>query len=83
MTARARLEIVKGAARQTLGITAGRPATIGRSANADLQIVSGPVSRVHCQLQFDGGNWLLTDLDSRNGTWIGSKRDGSHGVLPR
>jgi len=85
MTARARLEVVKGAARQTLGIAAGRPATIGRSANADLQIVSGPVSRVHCQLQFDGRQWLLTDLDSRNGTWIGTKRVKSqpiaHGAI--
>ncbi len=85
MTARARLEIVKGAARQTLRMEAGRPSTIGRSSNADLQIVSGPVSRVHCQLQFDGKQWLLTDLDSRNGTWIGSERVKSkpisHGTI--
>ena len=85
MTARARLEIVKGAARQTVGITAGRPATIGRSKNATLQIMSGPVSRVHCQLQFDGRQWLLTDLDSRNGTWIGTERVKSkpipHGTI--
>ena len=85
MTARARLEIVKGAARQTLSMEAGRPSTIGRSSNADLQIVSGPVSRVHCQLQFDGKQWLLTDLDSRNGTWIGTERVKSrpitHGTI--
>lgn len=85
MSARARLEIVKGAARQTLTMEAGRPSTIGRSSNADMQIVSGPVSRVHCQLQFDGRQWLLTDLDSRNGTWIGTERVKSrpitHGTI--
>ena len=69
-----RLEVVKGAASKTLRLEPGRPATIGRSQAADLQIVSGLVSRLHCKIQFDGRVWILTDLDSRNGTWIGTKR---------
>jgi serine/threonine protein kinase len=80
MSARARLEIVKGAARQTIGISAGKPATIGRSKGASLQILSGPVSRLHCQLQFDGKRWLLTDLDSKNGTWIGGQKIRSKAI---
>ncbi|MEO6953647.1 MAG: FHA domain-containing protein [Polyangia bacterium] len=32
------------------------------------------VSTRHCQLGFDGRGWLLTDLDSTNGTWVDGQR---------
>jgi len=43
---------------------------IGRSADCDLQIQDASVSSRHCELQFDGTQWLLVDLKSRNGVRV-------------
>jgi len=71
---KAELEVVKGYPNRKVPVAAGRPITIGRSKAADVQILHSVVSRLHCQLQYDGSVWVLKDLDSRNGTWIGQNR---------
>ena len=71
---KAEIQVVKGAARATLSFQTGRPVTIGRSQAADMQVLSGVVSRLHCQVQGDGQSWTLKDLDSRNGTWMSGER---------
>lgn len=47
---------------------------IGRSAEAQLQIKEGKISRQHAQVFFEKGQWLIKDLGSRNGTLLNGKR---------
>ncbi|QDU88045.1 FHA domain-containing protein FhaA [Pirellulimonas nuda] len=46
------------------------PFTIGRGAEADLQIASSSVSREHVQLTSSAGQYVLRDLGSTNGTSV-------------
>jgi serine/threonine protein kinase len=77
---KAELEVVSGYPHRKTTIDDGRPITIGRSKAADIQILHSVVSRLHCQLHYDGTSWVVKDLDSRNGTWIEDKRIKSHAL---
>jgi hypothetical protein len=46
------------------------PVTIGRSAEANLQIADTLISRVHCVIRADDDKFVIHDLNSRNGTWV-------------
>jgi DNA-binding NtrC family response regulator len=51
---------------------------IGRAAEADIQIDSEAVSRMHAKLIFAKGRAQVTDLGSHNGTFVNGERiDGS------
>lgn len=43
---------------------------IGRAGDCDLQIPDSSISGHHCELQYDGSLWWVTDLKSRNGTRV-------------
>ena len=43
---------------------------IGRSADCDVRIDSGPVSGQHCELRFEGSWWRIIDLNSKNGVQV-------------
>jgi len=47
---------------------------IGRRSDCDLYIPLMPISRRHCQLNYDGGVLKIRDLGSRNGTYLNGKR---------
>jgi pSer/pThr/pTyr-binding forkhead associated (FHA) protein len=47
---------------------------IGRRADCDLRIPLSSVSRQHCELTFEGGQLLLRDLGSSNGTYHNNTR---------
>jgi DNA-binding NtrC family response regulator len=47
---------------------------VGREADADLQLGCGSVSRRHAQLEMRGDHASLTDLGSRNGTFVNGER---------
>lgn len=47
---------------------------LGRAAQEQLFVSDDRVSREHCRLEFDGTGWTVTDLDSRNGTFVGGLR---------
>jgi signal transduction histidine kinase len=50
--------------------------TIGRSTEADVQVHDILISRIHCRLQWEDGQWFIEDCGSTNGTWmIGRKVD--------
>lgn len=54
--------------------TAGSPpsVSIGRTAPCELVISDDPdLSRRHARIFWSGSNWMLEDLDSSNGTFIG------------
>lgn len=51
-----------------------RPITVGRSVNADVKIEDDGLSRRHFMIVQDGGDYLIRDLGSRNGTWVEGNR---------
>jgi tetratricopeptide (TPR) repeat protein len=57
---------------------------IGRAAHNDIVLPdpSQSVSRVHAKLQYMDGRYLLTDLDSANGTWVGERRVSAIQIEP-
>lgn len=54
--------------------TAGDRFTIGRDASCDLAIADMSVSRQHAQLERTPDGWLLSDLESTNGTRVNGWR---------
>ena len=49
-------------------------ATLGRSSDADLQLVDGKVSRQHCRFTIRNGRLEVEDLGSHNGTYVRGER---------
>ena len=47
---------------------------VGRTAEADLQLIDEKVSREHCLFEPQGTNVVVRDLGSRNGTWVNGER---------
>src|SRR5579863_3680225 len=47
---------------------------IGSGSDCDVQIADPKVSSRHCALRISGSGYLLTDLNSRNGTWVNGER---------
>src|SRR3954469_10411876 len=52
----------------------GQAVTIGRSPTNQIVIKDERCSRCHAEVFFSQGEWTLRDLESRNGTEIGSVR---------
>ena len=48
--------------------------TIGSDPDCDFVLGDATVSRHHARLEFDGRGYVLTDLGSKNGTWVGDVR---------
>jgi pSer/pThr/pTyr-binding forkhead associated (FHA) protein len=40
----------------------------------DVALDDKKVSRLHCEISWTDKGWLLTDLDSTNGSWLDGKR---------
>lgn len=50
------------------------PISIGRGAEADVDVGDVEVSRHHCSLWLWDDDWILKDAHSRNGTWVNDRR---------
>jgi two-component system cell cycle response regulator len=46
------------------------PLVIGRSPKCDIQVDQESVSRNHCRIRFEGGEFLVRDMGSTNGTYV-------------
>lgn len=58
-----------------VALAAERPCVLGRERGSDLVVRDPRVSRRHAELRpLAGGRFLLRDLDSTNGTWVGGDR---------
>jgi serine/threonine protein kinase/formylglycine-generating enzyme required for sulfatase activity len=57
--------------RQTQTISLKASFTIGRQPGNDLTLDDNKISRKHVQIEFDGNNYKVTDLNSSNGTYLG------------
>jgi len=55
-------------------LLSGETITIGRAVENDIVITSKRVSRTHAQVQRKGGEVILQDLDSTNGTFLNDER---------
>jgi pSer/pThr/pTyr-binding forkhead associated (FHA) protein len=55
-------------------------ATIGRRPDNDIAIQSGKVSRYHARIERTAAGFLLEDLHSDNGTWVGGQRIARHSL---
>ena len=70
------IKMVSGSMRGTEVSIKKMTVTIGRSSEADVQVHDILISRVHCKLQWEDGQWFIEDCGSTNGTWmIGQKVD--------
>lgn len=54
-------------------------AVVGRASSCDLRLSAVQVSAEHAALRWTQGRWMLVDLCSRNGTWVGGSRLSSGG----
>jgi pSer/pThr/pTyr-binding forkhead associated (FHA) protein len=50
------------------------PISLGRGAEADVDVGDVEVSRHHCSLLLWDDDWVLKDARSRNGTWVNERR---------
>lgn len=57
--------------------------TIGRSDKSDLCFNIDTISRNHARLSVGSQGVIVTDLQSRNGTWVNRQRVNSAPVFPR
>ena len=61
----------------------GRTVTIGRAATNQIIVKDERCSRSHAEVFLTEGRWTLRDLESRNGTMVGSKRiHGDYSLTP-
>jgi len=49
---------------------AKREMVVGRAESTDIHIFDPAVSSRHCMLKFNGVNWVVVDLHSKNGTKV-------------
>ncbi len=50
------------------------PLTAGREPNRDIQIMDPKVSRRHFTLRKDGENFVIAELDAKNGVYVNTKK---------
>ena len=43
---------------------------IGRDTEADVRLMHNKISRQHAKVHFEGGQWWISDMGSRNGTYL-------------
>lgn len=47
---------------------------IGRSSETDIVLADPKLSRHHCEIRFEEDQFVLSDLDSKNGTYVNGER---------
>ena len=52
----------------------GKPITIGRTSESDVELDNPSISRDHALVEHEKGRNYLTDTGSTNGTWINGKK---------
>ena len=63
-----------GAGGQQFALRPGAPTRIGRALDNDIVVGDGSVSRHHASIEYRNGGFVLRDLGSQNGTWVGGQR---------
>lgn len=68
------LQVVKGPAAGEVFTVDRSHAVLGRGAEADIRIVDPSLSRMHARFDRDGDTLAITDLESRNGSFVDGQR---------
>ncbi len=58
---------------RTLTFNVGEIVTIGRHPDSAVMVMDSRVSRHHVEVRYQDGLWVLEDLDSSNGTFLGGE----------
>jgi pSer/pThr/pTyr-binding forkhead associated (FHA) protein len=61
-------------------VTLGAETVVGRAPDVEIPLDDAGASRRHCRVRMAGAFWVVEDLGSRNGTFVGGKR--IDGVVP-
>ncbi|MBI3269558.1 MAG: HD domain-containing protein [Planctomycetes bacterium] len=59
---------------QSIFLTEGKSIAIGRGEESDIALFDAGLSRKHFQVEVRGGVFILTDLESTNGTFVNGQR---------
>ncbi len=66
--------VLMGPAGPASDFTLEKQSVLGRSTQATVRLADREVSRKHSQIDFEGGDYLLRDLGSSNGTYVNGRR---------
>ena len=77
-----RLVVDEGALAGTVIPLGTTPITIGRAQDSTLVLDDDYASTNHCRIYSSGGDWIVEDLNSTNGTWLNKARITRPTVLP-
>jgi hypothetical protein len=83
---RVSLAILSGPRQGEIVTLAGPRLLIGRAgggSGVDLEIGDPEVSPAHAALEYSGGGFVVRDMDSRSGTWVGDERIESRALEDR
>lgn len=54
---------------------------IGSASDCDIVLTDKKVSRKHCTIRYEGGEFQIADLDSSNGTCVNEERVQKHDLI--
>ena len=74
----AKLIVQSGVNKGTIYELSGEPVTVGRDHESDIHLPDEKVSRSHARIAHEDGRWTLSDLESRNGTFVSRSRIERH-----
>ncbi|MCH9816474.1 MAG: FHA domain-containing protein [Actinomycetia bacterium] len=77
-----RLVVTEGPLVGTVVPLGATPITIGRAQDSTLVLDDDYASTNHCRIYPAGNDWVVEDLQSTNGTWLGKTRLTQATVLP-
>jgi serine/threonine protein kinase len=63
---------------RTFDLIEGIPTVIGRGEKSGTRLTDGTVSRLHCELKWEGTTFTLVDLESVGGTFVGGQKIKEH-----
>jgi serine/threonine protein kinase len=79
----AQLVVVAGPDKgRSFPLSDGQPLVVGRSQTTATRLNDPHVSRIHCQVLWDGARAQVTDANSAAGTLVNGKRVGEHVLRP-
>src|ERR1043165_9084309 len=76
-----KIRIVNGPYRGREKSLSEKSLTIGRDAEAGIQILDRSASRFHAEIFPVGGMYFVRDLDSKNGTYVNDEKIGDEELL--
>jgi hypothetical protein len=77
-----RLVVTEGALQGTTVTLGTTPVTLGRAHDSTLVLTDDYASNKHARLYPAGEDWMLEDLGSTNGTWLGANKVTRAVVVP-